>query len=65
MDESRVMLNRVCPTCRGTGTIRHRRAFIGRPGGGPRRIVRVSDDEPIVETCPECKGKARHPVYRA
>jgi hypothetical protein len=47
---------RVCGTCHGTGTITRPRAIIGRPGLGPRRIVRLDASRPLIFPCPACHG---------
>lgn len=65
MDDAQPVLTLVCQTCKGTGTISRPRAIIGRPGLGPRRVVRLDHDHPHITRCPECKGTPRRPVYRA
>jgi DnaJ-class molecular chaperone len=64
-DQPRVLYSIVCGTCGGTGQVRHRRAVIGRPAGGPPRVVGFAEECPVPEVCADCNGQGRTPVYEA
>ena len=55
MNEPPRML-RVCGTCHGKSTVTRPKPIIGRPGNGPRRIIRFDPSRPMTLPCPACQG---------